>query len=133
MSNSIIEEKLFRKVDFSSTGLAKNDYENCTFVNCVFSNTDLSNISFSGCEFNGCDLSMAVMTKSTLRNIAFKECKLLGLHFEHCNGFLFSADFEDCTLPSLLFLQVELKEDTLQKLQSSGSRFCRMRFDQLNI
>jgi uncharacterized protein YjbI with pentapeptide repeats len=45
-----------------------------------------------------------------LRNIAFKECKLLGLHFEHCNGFLFSADFEDCTLHLSSFYKLSLKK-----------------------
>jgi uncharacterized protein YjbI with pentapeptide repeats len=116
MSKTIIEEKTFKKINFSERGLAKGDYENCIFVNCVFSNIDLSNNNFLECEFNGCNLSMSEMAKTAFRNIKFKECKLLGLHFENCNKFLFSVEFENCVFKSLLLLQAGHKKDKIYKL-----------------
>ncbi|MCU0326981.1 MAG: pentapeptide repeat-containing protein, partial [Spirosomaceae bacterium] len=81
MKNAYIEEETFEKI----TTIPRGDYDNCTFINCVLANTDLSHSSFSECEFIGCDLSMANLTKTALKDVSFKECKLLGLHFDHCN------------------------------------------------
>ena len=53
---------------------------------------------------------MALMTKSTMKNVTFKECKLLGLHFQHCNGLPISAHFEGCILNLSSFYKLSLKK-----------------------
>ncbi len=100
----------FEKQDFSENHLPKGDYENCSFVNCVFSETDLSDVNFSECEFRDCNLSMANMNNTAFRNIRFKACKLLGIHFEKCNEFLFSVDFDSCSLNHSSFYQLKSKK-----------------------
>ena len=85
------------------------EYENCTFKNCDFSNADFSDINFLECEFLGCNLSLVKLTHSSLREVKFIKCKLLGLHFEECNDLLISIDFADCILNISSFYRLKLK------------------------
>lgn len=110
MERKYIEEKNFENIDFSETALPDGDYENCSFVNCNFSNTDLSKICFSECDFKGCNVSMAKLTKTAFKDIKFIDCKLLGLHFEHCDNFLFAVDFENCNLNLSCFYKLKLRK-----------------------
>lgn len=110
MIRPIFEEQKFDRINFTETEFPSGDYENCIFVDCVFSNTDLSGQNFTDCTFIRCNFSLARTVKTALRNIRFKECKLLGLHFETCSTFLFSSDFEDCLLNLSSFYQMHIKK-----------------------
>ena len=110
MEKTFIEEKIFEQADFTSSGLPGGDYENCQFINCDFSNTDLSKINFSECEFLHCNLSLASIVKTGFRDIKFKDSKLLGLHFQDCNEFLFTVDFDNCLLNLSSFYKRKLKK-----------------------
>jgi fluoroquinolone resistance protein len=112
--NSIIEQQRFEKIDFSKDALVKADYEECSFVNCNFLNADLSHLNFSECEFTDCDLSNAKTTKTSLRDVKFRNCKMLGLHFEYCNAFLFAVNFDNCRLDLSCFYKMNLKKAVLK-------------------
>ena len=114
MSETYFEDKTFEGMDFTDGGLSGGEYENCTFNNCRFVNGDLSGITFSECKFINCDLSMAKIVNTALREITFKGCKLLGLHFDDCNGFLFSVKFQGCQLHLASFYQRSLKGTLLE-------------------
>ncbi|MGZ3920588.1 MAG: pentapeptide repeat-containing protein [Bacteroidia bacterium] len=105
-----IENKTFERIDFTVNRLEIAEYEKCNFINCNFSNTNLSQIYFSECCFTGCNMSVAILSKTSLRNIKFKDCKLLGLHFHNCNEFLFSVAFENCILNLSSFFKLKLKK-----------------------
>ena len=72
------------------------------------------------CEFIDCNLSMVELSGSNLKNITFKNCKLLGIAFHVCDDFLFQVFFENCMLdfasfankkmPKTKFLASSLKE-----------------------
>jgi fluoroquinolone resistance protein len=53
---------------------------------------------------------MAKLTKTAFKDIKFKTCKLLGLHFSDCSDFLFSVDFDDCILRLSSFYRLKLKK-----------------------
>ena len=106
----VFEHKTYKNVNFGDRGFIKGTYENCTFTNCVFPGSDLSNFIFSDCDFLGCDASLAKIGKTAFRADRFRECKLLGMHFEQCNPFLFSADFEKCILNLSSFYKLSLKK-----------------------
>ena len=105
-----IEDKEFEKMVFTEKPLKKGEYEYCTFSNCDFSNSDLTQIIFSECEFINCNLSMVKLTETVLRNVKFKDCKMLGLNFENCNEFGFEMSFENCVLNHCIFYKVKLTE-----------------------
>lgn len=109
MERPLTEEKTFDQIDFTKESLLEGDYEDCSFINCNFSNVNLSHFNFIECTFRGCNLSMTKLGKTALRNIEFKDCKLLGLHFEHCKELLFAVGFDHCILSLSCFYNVKLK------------------------
>ena len=98
MEKNYFEDQQYNRIDFTEKQIEPGEYENCEFINCNFSNTNLSNIVFAECVFIGCNISSAKLNKTTFRDISFKECKLLGLHFDHCIDFLFTVSFVGCFL-----------------------------------
>ena len=71
---------------------------------------DLSNVRFIESEFVHCNLSLAALTKTAFRDIKFKDCKLLGLHFHNCNELLFAVNFDTCQLNLSSFYKRNLKK-----------------------
>ncbi len=110
MSANYTTEKKFDKTDFTVTPFVKGEYENCAFVNCNLSETDLSACIFIECEFSGCNLSLAKLGKTALRDVKFKECKMLGLRFDQCNDFGLLVSFENCSLNHSSFYKMKLKK-----------------------
>lgn len=104
------ENEVFDKIDFTTKPLARGEYELCRFINCDFSNTDISGISFSECELTGCNISLTGLIKTVFRDVKFKDCKMLGLHFENCDQFIFTISFDNCVLDHSSFYQTKLKK-----------------------
>src|SRR5574343_393836 len=93
----------FSKIDYTLNPLVKGEYEQCTFTQCDFSNTDLSKVVFVDCVFKECNLSSANINQTAFREVNFIDCKMIGLHFEYCNEFLLSMNFENCVLDLSIF------------------------------
>lgn len=126
MSRNYIEDKQFEKTDFSGQSPAKGDYDNCTFSNCNFAESNLAEISFTECTFTDCNLSNAKFSKTGLRDVKFNNSKLLGLHFDNCDPFLFEVSFEKCILNLSSFYQVKMKKTNftdciLQEVDFTGA------------
>lgn len=126
------------KIDFSETPLSERDYDHCLFSNCNFSGADLSAIHFSACTFDSCNLSLVTLHKTTLRDIRFVHCKIVGVHFEQCNEFLFSVGFDHCTLNLSSFYQVKLKktafqQSSLQEMDFTGADLSEALFDHCDL
>ena len=51
-----------------------------------------------------------ISTKTALKDIRFKDCKLMGLHFEHCKELLFAVSFDHCILNLSCFYNWKLKK-----------------------
>ena len=98
MQKNYITDQKYEKKDYTEKQFDKADYEGCYFLNCNFSGIDLSDINFTDCEFIDCNLSSAKIIQTTFGDVLFKDCKMLGLHFENCNEFIFSARFDNCIL-----------------------------------
>ena len=110
MNSTFFEDQAFKGLDFSEKNLPRGTYENCTFINCVFSGTDLSGIFFISSTFENCDLSLIKTSGTAFREIKFKGCKLLGVHFDECNLFLLSMYFNNCQLNLSSFYKLKLKK-----------------------
>lgn len=117
MQEVYITDKTFDRNDFTQAPLPKGEYENCTFRNCDFSNTDLSNFKFTDCEFIGCNLSLARLDKTALRDITFRDSKMLGLRFDTCNDFGLSFSFDNCILNHSSFYRTKIKNTVFKNSQ----------------
>lgn len=107
---NLIEDIVFEKEDYTQLPLRKGEYEYCKFLNCNFSNTNLSGYKFLECEFNNCNLSMVKLGETLLRDIQFFDCKMLGVNFEHCSAFGFSAVFTGVTLNHSSFYKRKMQQ-----------------------
>lgn len=99
------------------------EYENCVFQSCQLNAADLSNCTFVDCEFIGCDLSSIRSKKTSFRDVYFRDCKLMGIHFEDCNPYGLKCTFESCTLDYSFFYQCPMK----------GSRFSNSRLTEVDF
>jgi uncharacterized protein YjbI with pentapeptide repeats len=78
--------------------LGQMEFDEYHFINCDFSGADLSRLRFSECRFERCNLASAKLAGTALQNVAFDECKLLGLQFTACRDMLFGVHFDQCQL-----------------------------------
>ena len=74
------------------------EFDEFRFVNCDFNGADLSRLRFTDCLFERCNLSSASLAGTALQNVAFDECKLLGMQFTACRDMLFGVHFDQCQL-----------------------------------
>lgn len=109
MEIEYFENQNFTKNNFTVEPIKKGEYENCKFIDCDFSNSDLSNIKFLTCEFSGCNISLAKFIGTAFRDVLFKNCKMLGLHFEDCNEFGLSFRAQNCTITHSSFYKRKIK------------------------
>lgn len=116
MPKSYTADQSYTAADFTGKTPA-GEYENCTFSGCDFSNADLSDTQFQDCVFRDSNLSLAKLRQTAFRNVEFKACKLLGLHFDDCNPFLFEVQFDHCTLNLSSFFGVSLKKTMFSSCQ----------------
>ncbi|MGZ4037731.1 MAG: pentapeptide repeat-containing protein, partial [Bacteroidia bacterium] len=84
---------------------------------CDFSGADLSDFKFINCNFNGCNLSLARLNKAALRDVTFKDSKLLGLQFDACNPFGLAFSVENCALDHSSFYKSKLKKTIFKNSQ----------------
>lgn len=117
MKDKFIQDETFDRNDFALIPLEKGEYENCIFKNCNFVENNLSGFKFMECEFISCNISMAKLDKTALRDIQFKDCKMLGLHFDTCNEFGLSFSFEGCQLNYSSFYTTKIKKTIFRNSQ----------------
>lgn len=117
------EDEEYSKVSFQDKALAKGDYEYCIFRDCDFSGSDLSGVVFLETRFVDCDFSNAKFSDTAFRDVTFESCKMLGLHFDQCNAFAFSASFESCLLNHSSFYGMTISTLVFKGTQLEGVDF----------
>lgn len=110
MNERYIQDQVFDTTDFTQQPLAQADYDGCIFNNCNLYETELSGCMFIDCQFNGCNLSLAKLDKTGLRNVSFKDCKMLGLRFDTCLEFAIEFSFNNCQLDHSSFYQKKIRK-----------------------
>ena len=105
----IFENLVFENVDFRTELLEKGEYENCTFKKCNFSGSDLNSFKFIDSIFENSDLSSVNINKVVLRDVMFKDCKMVGLKFDTADSFGISIAIDNCILTYSSFYKLKLK------------------------
>ena len=98
----------FERVVFPDGSPPAREYERCTFRHCDFSNGIWSGTDFVDCRFEVCNLAMVQPNHCGLKQVAFVDCKLLGVDFAKCGTFAFSVSFERCNLDFARFVKMPL-------------------------
>jgi len=111
MHKAYLTNQTFDKSDFTRNPIPNADFEACCFTHSNFSDTDLSGYNFTDYIFEDCNISTARIVQTTFNEVVFRNCKMLGLHFETANEFLFTVSFENCNLNLCSFYQRKMKKN----------------------
>lgn len=138
MSKKNREDETFTGEMLVGSPLSTGEYTGCKFLNCDFSNADFSSMQFLDCEFKNCNLSLAKLNKAMFSEVQFIQCKMLGLHFEHCNPFGFAIYCTSCMLDHSCFFRLKMKKASFKdsKLQEVDFTECDLTsatFDNCNL
>jgi fluoroquinolone resistance protein len=128
------EDQEFKNVNYTEQPFAAGEYEVCRFILCDFSGINFSGIHFTDCIFEGCNLSLVKMGGTGFNDTKFIDCKILGVHFEHCRQLPFSLNFERSVLNHSSFYGVKLKQVsfmqcTMQEVDLSNAELQGANFD----
>jgi len=133
MEAHVHDDKTFEDISYSEKQINGKEFNDCVFKKCDFSNSEFLRCKFVDCIFDGCNLSMMKLPSTTLNNVVFKHCKMLGINFSPCIDFLFSVRFESCLLdyssfmgkkmPKTTFIKTTLKEVNFSGTNLPGSVF----------
>jgi fluoroquinolone resistance protein len=124
--------------------LAGKELYRCTLRNIQLHASQWSRTRLEECVFESCDLSHAKTARLTLRDVSFKNCKLMGVdwsslesypvvRFESCNlryaSFVRLALNKTCFLGSVLseasFVETQLVDASFEGCELSAARFDR--------
>ena len=83
-------------------------------------------------------MSAANVNGTSFQETQFTNCKLMGLHFDHCNPFLLSVRFTNCSLNMATFYQCKLQKTifshcNLQEADCTEADFSNAVFQQCNL
>ena len=104
MEQKLHENKTFKAIIQTGLVFKGIEFEECVFTDCDFSDSQFMNGKFANCEFIGCNLSMTKFGGTTINEVSFKDCKLLGINFSDSVDFMFSVEFEKCVLDYCSFM-----------------------------
>jgi uncharacterized protein YjbI with pentapeptide repeats len=126
----VIENSKINDEALDENYLVDKEFYHSEFYNCKF--PDLRGTKFYNCIFNTCDLSNIKLNDSQIRNGVFSHSKLIGIGFSSVN-FAFSADFFNCDMRYMEFLELNLKGMKIENCDCQGVRFsdCNLRESKL--
>lgn len=108
--NASNENQVFDKINYAESSLTGKQFTDCTFTNCDFSNCNMACNTFVDCIFDGCNLAVIKRNSTTLNNVVFKNCKILGVNFSEAIDFLFNVTFKVSVLDYASFARKKMLE-----------------------
>lgn len=111
--NSYLDE-VFQGLSLAREAVSGIEFEQCVFESCDFSQAQFRQCRFIQCRFVQCNLSLASLGFSLLNELAFDECKLIGVDWTQAQWPQFSSgfpiSFRHCLLDSGSFMGLSLKQ-----------------------
>lgn len=138
MEELLYINKTFDKVVAIGASITHKEFEGCLFKNCDFSTGDFSESRFLDSEFIDCNLSMLQVNNTSFQSVSFTNCKLLGIHFQHCSDFLFQLNFETCVLDFASFANKKMPKThfgscSMKEVTLIGAILTQAVFDHCNL
>jgi fluoroquinolone resistance protein len=132
--------------------LASKEYESCTFKDCDFSEVKFANCRFIDCTFTACNLSLVDVAGSSFRDVAFHECKAIGINwtkaswpklmlssplkFHKCiinDSSFFGLNLEEIVMEECKAHDVDLREGNFSRANFSFTDFTNSLFGKTNL
>ncbi|MFC1522013.1 pentapeptide repeat-containing protein [Elusimicrobiota bacterium] len=107
-NNSEYNGRIFSGLDLSEHKVSDAEFEGCAFKKCTLTKASLGGCRFIDCSFEDCDLSLVKMRKARLRNVGFRDSKLIGINWAELDC-AYSMKFEKCLLNYSIFSGLDLR------------------------
>jgi fluoroquinolone resistance protein len=119
--------KTFVGLDHADGRIDAKVFEACTFTRCCFSDAVFDHCRFIDCTFRACDLSNLKPLASRFQNVAFEECKAIGIDWTRADWPRFatpaSLAFRKSIVSYCTFFGLELHELVLQECKVFSADF----------
>lgn len=113
-SNEQYYEESFNKLSASEINICDSEFEECEFNDCNFSSSTFASCRFINCTFKRCNLSIMNLSLTRISEVAFSECKLVGIDWTKAYWPDFIVDsqleFTQCILNDASFFALTLHE-----------------------
>ena len=138
MTETVHVGKTFSRVIYTEESVKNREFDHCTFIDCDLYGSDFSQSQFLDCTFKGCNLSMVKLNATSLKNVTFEACKLMGIAFEYCEDFLFEVKFNDCVLDFSSFANKKMAKTkftkcSMQDVNFAGTNLLKAVFEEVNL
>ncbi len=116
-----ISDNKFEKIKFSENVLGKKFFD-CEFVRCDFTEITLEKCQFTDCNFIECNLSLIKVTLSAFINVAFDQCKMVGVNWTAAKWPQFKLEspisFYHCNISESSFYELGLSHLVLESCKA---------------
>lgn len=127
----------FNELNLSEKEISNKVFEECTFNNCIFKETVFRSCKFVDCQFVKCDLSIVKLNFSRFSDVAFDECKIIGVNWTTVAWPSFALcapiKFHQCILNDSTFFGLSLEEITIEDCIAHDVDFRDGNFSQANF
>jgi fluoroquinolone resistance protein len=86
-----------------------SELEECTFTRLDFSDLSFRSWRFIECQFIKCSFSEVDLVNTTFREVAFQECRLMGVNWTACRS-ISDPNFEHCKMDYSVFQGLDLRK-----------------------
>lgn len=113
--------KTFEKIRFSENIVSMRFFD-CEFHHCDFSKMSLQKCHFTDCNFIECNLSLLKVTLSAFINVAFDQCKMIGINWTAARWPQFKLNspisFYHCNISDSSFYELGLSHLVLESCKA---------------
>lgn len=134
-------DTLFEDVDFTVDSVIEIS-EGVEFLNCNFNGMNLSSKKFKRCKFVeckfvNCNFSNCSFEFSSMRDISFVDCKMVGINWTRLIG-INDLSFENCLLDynvfnGLTLHSLNISNSSLKNADLSGGNFAKSKIINTNL
>lgn len=125
-------DRTFEELDFRNQSIENRVFDNCTFSRVNFNGSSFKRCRFLDCRFEQSDLSNLILTSSDLRDVTFKECKLVGVTWINASS-LMHLSWDNCALNYGNFSGLDLRKSSMQNCVAREVDFAETNFSEANL
>ena len=121
-SGDFFSDRTFADVSLEAADLRDKELQRCTFRRCKLPESRWARSKLVECLFENCDLSRMAPQELGLREVTFKDCKLMGVDWSDLAA-LPDMAFEGCDLRYASFVKLKLKLTKFLRCTARESNF----------
>lgn len=125
-------DQRFEETDFRGETIEGRTFEDCTFSRVNFNGSSFIRCRFLDCTFDQSDLSNLILLSSDLKNVKFKDCKLVGVNWTAASV-LMHTTWQNSILNYGNFSGLDLRKSMMQNCVAREADFAETNFSEANL